>query len=118
GGIDGERLRYETEHASHGARLAPRREARDLDVARVGTAQRGEDRERRRLAGAVGAEEADHLARRDLEAHPVERDARTEADAQPRRTHRRHGGAMATTPDRVNGRRRSGCSWLASGRTT
>jgi len=50
--------------------------ARHRDPPRVEAQQRGEDAERRRLAGAVGTEEPDDLARGDLERDAAERELR------------------------------------------
>jgi hypothetical protein len=46
--------------------------ARDGGRAARGTHQRGEDFQQRRLAGAIGAEHRDGLARMDLEVEPVQ----------------------------------------------
>jgi hypothetical protein len=49
-------------------------EAVDLDDPRVGATQAGDDRDERCLAGAVGAEQAGDLARRDVEIDAPEGD--------------------------------------------
>jgi hypothetical protein len=55
-------------------RLRGRVEAVDLDDPRVGATQAGDDRDERCLAGAVGAEQAGDLARRDVEIDAPEGD--------------------------------------------
>ena len=54
-------------------RLAGDVEAGDAGAAAVGREQRGEDADRGRLAGAVGPEQAEHGAGRDLQIDAVER---------------------------------------------
>ena len=54
-------------------RSGPAVEAEDLAAPRRGLRQAQQEADRRRLAGAVGAEVADHLARPDLEVEIVER---------------------------------------------
>ena len=54
-------------------RVAHHVEPRDAGRARVGLQERREDAHRGRLAGAVGAEQPEHGARRRLEVHAVER---------------------------------------------
>jgi hypothetical protein len=56
--------------------------AEDLDRALVGRDERGEDPDRRRLARAVRAEEADDLARRHLQVDAVDGHRVAEALAQ------------------------------------
>ena len=58
-------------------------EAGDLGAAGVGPQQRREDPHDRRLAGAVGAEQAEHRARRGLEVDAVERADVAEGLRQP-----------------------------------
>ena len=59
-------------------RVAPRVAAEQRDRAGVGAQQPEQDADRRRLARAVGPEEAVDLALRDLEVEPVERAERAE----------------------------------------
>src|SRR5262249_60754169 len=103
--IESERLRHEAEQATDTRRVAADGDARDLRIARIGAAERGEDRQRAGLPRAVRTEETDHLAGGDLEAPTVERRALAVAQPQPRRPHRRHEGAMTVPPVRVNVRR-------------
>ena len=69
-----QRLRSE---ADAGAVFRPARGAApgDRDLARVGSQQSGADRHRGRLAGAVGAEQAEDLAVADRKRQRVDRDA-------------------------------------------
>ena len=53
-------------------RVAPRVAAEEPDAAAVGAQQPEQHPDRGGLAGAVGAEEAVHLARRGLQVEPVE----------------------------------------------
>ena len=55
------------------------------DAARVGRAVALEDLDRRRLARAVRAEQAEHLARRDVEGQAVDRDGRRRSASRVRR---------------------------------
>src|SRR5262249_25030080 len=65
--IDRELLRHETERAAREAGFAREPVAGDLDRPPVERPQRREDAERRRLAGAVRAEQRDDLPRGDRE---------------------------------------------------
>ena len=77
----------ELRHDAHlGARLlgvVGEPEAEHLELALVGDHLRGERLHRRRLAGAVGPEQADALAERDLEVEPVDGGDRPEALDEP-----------------------------------
>ena len=68
-------------------------ETRDLGVPAVGLEQRREDPHRGRLAGAVGPEQAEHRARRDLEVEAVKRARLAEVLDQPDRGDRRAAGS-------------------------
>jgi hypothetical protein len=60
--------------AEAGARVEIDRPAAPAHLAAVGLEHAEDDPHRRRLAGAVRADEAEELARLDLEREPVERD--------------------------------------------
>ena len=65
-------LRHAADRAAYGPRCTSEVVARDTDLARVRREQRREHGERRRLAGAVGPEQADDLAGRNFERELVE----------------------------------------------
>ena len=76
-------LEDEPDAAAHGVALAHDVVAGDARAAAVGRQQRAEHRDRRRLAGAVGAEEAERLAGGDVEVDAAHRLDVAEALDQP-----------------------------------
>jgi hypothetical protein len=72
-GVEAGLLPYNADRPSHPIGVADDVEARDACLATVCPRERGEDLDRRRLARAVRAEQAEDRARLDLEAEPVER---------------------------------------------
>ena len=70
--VDGRVLAGEADAPAQLGGVADDVEARDEHGAGVGLQQRREHADRGRLAGAVGAEEPEHAARRDLEVDAVE----------------------------------------------
>ncbi len=57
--------------------------AADADLARIRPVGAGDDLDQRRLAGPVGADQPEHLALTEGEAHVLERLGRAEAAADP-----------------------------------
>ena len=70
----------------------------ELDAAAVGRDETDDHVEAGRLAGAVGAEQADHFAARHFERHVVDHGARLVAFLQARRRELTHGPLIARLP--------------------
>src|SRR5581483_5238006 len=83
-------LRHEADDAACGAGVPGELPIRDDDAAPIERKLRREHAERRRLPGAVRAEEPDDLAALDGERDAAERDARTPALREPVDEHGRH----------------------------
>ena len=94
--VDAGRLRHVADRAAYCAGLAAHVVPGDRGRAAVGRAQRDEDPDRRRFAGAVRPEQAEDLALGHRERHPVER-----ADVLPVRL------LEAVDDDRVHGGERT-----------
>jgi hypothetical protein len=73
----------EPEAADGVGREAHDRAAVEADIAAVRGQEPGEQVEDRRLAGAVGADEAEHLAQRDREVEPGDGSEAAEAPREP-----------------------------------
>ena len=71
--IEGRLLKHDAEPRQRRHRVAPHVVAHDGDVAGIRDEQAGQELEQRRLAGAIGAEERDELARECSETDPVDR---------------------------------------------
>ena len=71
-GVDAERARVDDRFQLHGL-------AEDRDLAGVGPVEAREDLDERRLAGAVVADQAEHLALAQVQAHVAQRRDRAEA---------------------------------------
>jgi hypothetical protein len=69
--VDPEAVRHEPEDATHVVGVPANRRARDLGVAPVRDQERGEDPQRRRLAGAVRPHEPEDLALGDVQVQPA-----------------------------------------------
>ena len=89
-------MQHDADSLAEGAPAAFGIEAEDRHLAPVAAAMPFEDLERRRLAGAVGAQEREHLALLDREAHPVHGAVRAIALLQAHDLYRRHGLGLST----------------------
>jgi hypothetical protein len=94
---------HEADALAHRSRLLEHRDALEQRVARVGQVERGQDAHRRRLARAVGPDEAIDHPRPHLERERVDRAQLAEAPAE--RAHLEQGLTQAGPPAR-GGRRR------------
>ena len=100
-------------------RVAPRIAAQQARLAGVGADQAEEDPQGRRLAGAVGPEEAVDLAGSHLEVEPIERARSSERLDQPAHRDRAHHGRQGTTSPALRTFREfvpgSAAEWVSSG---
>jgi hypothetical protein len=106
-GVDGRALAGEPDLKAHLRTLAHDVVAHDLGVAAVGAQDGGQHAHRGRLAGAVGAEQAEDAARRHLEVDAVERRDRAESLGQPFHQDgciRHEGSSFSRAVDPVDGR--------------
>ena len=72
-GVEHQLLRHDAERLARGGVVGHHVVAHHRDAAGAGARQAGQHRDQRRLAGAVGAEQAEELALLDVEGHAVER---------------------------------------------
>jgi hypothetical protein len=84
--LDRRLLRHVADQAAHRHRRSPDIVAEDRDTALLHGQQGVEDPDRRRLAGVVRAEQAEHLADMHCQLDPGERLVVAEPMAEPRRT--------------------------------
>ena len=70
--VDRRELAGDADGRAHALRVRPQVGTADLDLAGVRREERRQDLDGRRLAGAVGTQQGEHRARRDLDVDPVE----------------------------------------------
>ena len=116
--VERELLRHVADFALDARAVAPHVEAEHRPLAGVGRQQAADQADRRRLAGAVGAEEADDLARRDPQRDMVDGDDSVERFGEAGNVDDVHGRLRGRSTSTIwPGCNRSATSWAGRAST-